>query len=85
MVRIEGSASAFTSRADKTNQQLAHDRVMNVYLRLVDLLSDEGLVKGVDYAIEMVTRVQPDSDTPEKHRNSEVAPESFQYVRIDIR
>ena len=85
VVRIEGSASAKTRLASKSNEVLANDRVMDVYLRMRDALLAKGLVAGDDYVMEVIRRVQPDADTPSELRHSDVPPATFQYVRVDIR
>jgi hypothetical protein len=85
VVRVEGSASAKTRLALKSNEVLANDRVMDVYLRLRDSLAGKGLVLDKDYTMEVVRRVQPDADTPAELRGSDVPPATFQYVRVDIR
>jgi len=83
-VRIEGSASDVLRRNGKSNQELANERAIDVYLRLVADLQAVGMAKGEDYDIEVVRRVQPDADTPASLRNENVNVATFQYVRIDM-
>ncbi|MEC7694011.1 MAG: hypothetical protein VX446_06450, partial [Bacteroidota bacterium] len=63
VVRIEGSASDGPSTRAGGNMELASSRAMDVYLRLVNGLSNRGLEKGRDYDVIVIRRVQPDGDT----------------------
>lgn len=83
-IRIEGSASDGPSTRPGGNLELASLRAMDVYLRLVEALKGEGLVKGAGYEIQVVRRVQPDGDTPVDFANTSAHPASFQYVRVDL-
>ena len=83
-VRIEGSASDVLRRNGKSNQELANNRAIDVYLRLVADLQAVGMAKGEGYDIEVACRVQPDADTPASLRNENVNVATFQYVRIDM-
>ena len=84
VVRIEGSASDGPSTRAGGNMELASSRAMDVYLRLVNGLSNRGLEKGRDYDVIVIRRVQPDGDTPASFVQGEAHPASFQYVRMDV-
>ena len=84
VVRIEGSASDGPSTRPGGNMELASSRAMDVYLRLVNGLSNRGLEKGRDYDVIVIRRVQPDGDTPASFVQGEAHPASFQYVRMDV-
>ena len=84
VVRIEGSASDGPSTRAGGNIELASSRAMDVYLRLVNGLSNRGLEKGRDYDVFVIRRVQPDGDTPASFVQGEAHPASFQYVRMDV-
>ena len=84
VVRIEGSASDGPSTRAGGNLELASSRAMDVYLRLVNGLSNRGLEKGRDYDVIVIRRVQPDGDTPASFVQGEAHPASFQYVRMDV-
>ena len=84
VVRIEGSASEGPSTRAGGNLELASSRAMDVYLRLVNGLTNRGLEKGRDYDVIVVRRVQPDGDTPASFVRDDVHPASFQYVRMDV-
>ena len=84
VVRIEGSASDGPSTRAGGNMELASSRAMDVYLRLVNGLSNRGLEKGRDYDVFVIRRVQPDGDTPASFVQGEAHPASFQYVRMDV-
>ena len=84
VVRIEGSASDGPSTRAGGNIELASSRAMDVYLRLVNGLSNRGLEKGRDYDVIVIRRVQPDGDTPASFVQGEAHPASFQYVRMDV-
>ena len=84
VVRIEGSASDGPSSRAGGNMELASSRAMDVYLRLVDGLSQRGMQKGRDYDVRVVRRVQPDGNTPAPFAQGEAHPASFQYVRMDV-
>ena len=84
VVRIEGSASDGPSTRAGGNMELASSRAMDVYLRLVNGLSNRGLEKGRDYDVNVIRRVQPDGDTPASFVQGEAHPASFQYVRMDV-
>ena len=84
VVRIEGSASDGPSTRAGGNLELASSRAMDVYLRLVNGLTNRGLEKGRDYDVIVVRRVQPDGDTPASFVREDAHPASFQYVRMDV-
>lgn len=84
VVRIEGSASDGPSTRAGGNLELASSRAMDIYLRLVNGLTNRGLEKGRDYDVIVVRRVQPDGDTPASFVREDAHPASFQYVRMDV-
>ena len=84
VVRIEGSASDGPSTRAGGNLDLASSRAMDVYLRLVNGLTNRGLEKGRDYDVIVIRRVQPDGDTPASFVRDDAHPASFQYVRMDV-
>ena len=84
VVRIEGSASDGPSTRAGGNLELASSRAMDVYLRLVNGLTNRGLEKGRDYDVIVIRRVQPDGDTPAYFVRDDAHPASFQYVRMDV-
>ena len=82
-LRIEGSASSLSTSRGRGNEGLASDRAENVRYRLAQRLAFEGLYEGLDYSVEMVKRVQPESGDLEMNAAG-ANPASHQYVRLDV-
>ena len=82
-LRIEGSASSLSTSRDRGNEGLASDRAENVRYRLAQRLAFEGLSEGLDYSVEMVKRVQPESGGLEMNAAGG-NPARHQYVRVDV-
>ena len=82
-LRIEGSASSLSTSRGRGNEGLASDRAENVRYRLAQRLAFEGLYEGLDYSVEMVKRVQPESGDLEMNAAG-ANPARHQYVRLDV-